>query len=188
MRSGPAVAERARSSPVRAYVGLGSNLGDRHATLDAAVRALGELASPASTLRCSRRYDSEALQVPERPDERQPDYLNAAVVLDTLLDPHALLDALQAIERAAGRTRIDERRWGARTLDLDLLLYGERCLDDARLRVPHPGIPRRAFVLQPLHDLDARLTVPGQGPIEELLARLPLAMRARPTTSGATCA
>jgi len=170
-RSGPAVAEPGPARAVRVYVALGSNLGDRHATLDDARNALAGLARPASSFRCSARVESPAMRVPERPAERQPDYLNAVAVLDTVLSPHDLLDALQGIESAAGRRRIPGQRWGARTLDLDLLLYGERRVEDARLSVPHPGIAHRAFVLAPLYDLAPDLVIPGQGRVDELLAR-----------------
>jgi len=163
---------------VPVYIALGANLGERGAALDAAERALLPLADPPASYRCSPRYRSPAMVVPERPGERQPDYLNAVATLHVGLGAHALLDALQAIETACGRERAAGRRWGARTLDLDLLLYGGRCIDTACLVVPHPGIAARAFVLQPLHDLAPGLDVPGAGRVTDLLARLPAAERA----------
>lgn len=149
----------------RAHVALGSNLGDSVARLDAAVSRLRDLAVPASSLVESPRYRS----APMGPSD-QPDYLNSVARFDTTLDPLALLDALQAIEADAGRCRERERRWGPRTLDLDLLLYGELILDEPRLVLPHVGIGARAFVLGPLADLDPALVVPGLGPVASLLA------------------
>ena len=101
----------------------------------------------------------------------QPDYFNAVAALDTTLPPLELLDALQAIERAAGRERTGH--WAPRTLDLDLLLYGEAVIDHPRLTVPHPGIAARDFVLQPLHDLDPDLVIPAAGSLATLLEHCP---------------
>lgn len=102
----------------------------------------------------------------------QPDYINAVVEIAVTLPPHDLLDALQAIEAAAGRVRTSER-WGPRTLDLDLLLYGDAVISDERLQVPHPGLPLRSFVLYPLHELEPGLRVPGFGTVGEMLGRCP---------------
>lgn len=178
---------------VRVWIALGSNLGsnvgstttsasgdthapvaDLHQQLDAAEAALAALAQPSDSMRVSPRYVSEAMPVPERPHERQPDYLNAVVSLCTELAPLELLDALQVIEAAAGRVRIPERRWAARPLDLDLLLYADRCIDSERLQVPHPGIADRAFVVRPLVDLDPDLDIPGLGGVQQLLERVPM--------------
>jgi 2-amino-4-hydroxy-6-hydroxymethyldihydropteridine diphosphokinase len=101
----------------------------------------------------------------------QPRFLNAAALLSTTLGPRELLDALLAVERDLGRTR-DGPRWGPRTIDLDLLLYGDDEIDEPGLTVPHPELAERLFVLQPLHDLDPALSVPGAGDLETLLARL----------------
>jgi len=137
---------------IRCYIGLGSNLGDPSRQLDRAVAALAEL--PDSQLvATSPRYGSQAVGPGE-----QPDYVNAVAALDTLLAPLALLDALQAIEHRQGRVRT--LRWGARTLDLDLLLYGEQVLDLPRLQVPHPRLTERSFVLCPLLDLAPDLCLP----------------------------
>lgn len=149
------------------HVALGANLGERAATLRAAFGALRALAEPVGSFVASPVYES----VPMGPAD-QPDYLNAAARFATRLEPEALLDALQDIERAHGRTRVDGVRWGARTLDLDLLLYGARRMASARLTVPHPGLHERGFVLAPLADLDAGLDVPGEGTVGELLARV----------------
>ncbi len=150
---------------VRAYIGLGSNLGDRQGHLDFALARLAEL--PVSRVAAhSPVYRSRPLD-----DMEQPDYFNAVAALDTTLPPLELLDALQAIERAAGRERTGH--WAPRTLDLDLLLYGEAVIDHPRLTVPHPGIAARDFVLQPLHDLDPDLVIPAAGSLATLLEHCP---------------
>ena len=152
------------------HVALGANLGDRAGTLRSALGALGALAVPGTPVRSSALYETAPLGPAD-----QPDYLNAAARLDTALGPEPLLDALQRIERDHGRVRIGARRWGARTLDLDLLLHGDARLDTARLVLPHPGIRTRAFVLVPLAELDPGLVVPGLGSVAELLARVDVA-------------
>jgi 2-amino-4-hydroxy-6-hydroxymethyldihydropteridine diphosphokinase len=101
----------------------------------------------------------------------QPDFLNAAVELETTLGPRELLDALLAVERSLGRTRGGER-YGPRTIDLDLLLYGDEQVDEPGLTVPHPRLHERGFVLEPLAELDPALVVPGDGPVETLLGKL----------------
>jgi 2-amino-4-hydroxy-6-hydroxymethyldihydropteridine diphosphokinase len=101
----------------------------------------------------------------------QPDYLNAVARLRTGLAPEALLDGLQGIESRHGRVR--GRHWGPRTLDLDILLYGDRVLVTSRLRVPHPGIAQRNFVLYPLAEIDSHLEIPGHGRLADLLKRCP---------------
>lgn len=134
-------------STVRCYIGLGSNLGDPLANLHSAIAHLA--ASSGITL-CgvSRFYISK----PMGPQD-QPDYMNAVVALDTTLDAHALLEVLFCVERAHGRVRDTASRWGARTLDLDLLLYGNVTIADATLCIPHPGICERSFVVLPLLEL-----------------------------------
>ena len=149
------------------HVALGANLGDRAGTLRSALDALGALAVPGAAVRPSAFYESAPLGPAD-----QPDYLNAVARFDTALGPEPLLDALQGIERDHGRVRIGARRWGARTLDLDLLLHGDARRDTARLTLPHPGIAARAFVLVPLAELDPGLVVPGLGTVDELLARV----------------
>jgi 2-amino-4-hydroxy-6-hydroxymethyldihydropteridine diphosphokinase len=155
-----------------AYIGLGANLGDAHGTL---MRALAELGSlPGTRLRRrSRLYRSAPVQADG------PDFLNGVAELDTGLTAMALLDHLQAIERAHGR----ERPWpnAPRTLDLDLLMHGDSTLNDARLVLPHPRLHLRAFVLAPLSELRADLVVPGHGPIAALLAAC-TAQRCDPVT------
>ncbi|WP_448097114.1 2-amino-4-hydroxy-6-hydroxymethyldihydropteridine diphosphokinase [Luteibacter yeojuensis] len=147
---------------VRASIGLGGNLGDVRQRLDAAIDHLA--VQPGIVLAgCSRFYRTPPWGLVE-----QPDFVNAAIAVDTTLSPHALLDVLLEAERTFGRVR-DGERWGPRTLDLDLLLYGDLVLDDIRLRLPHPRIAERAFVLLPLADLDPGLVVPGKGRVGDLL-------------------
>lgn len=132
-----------------ACVGLGANLGDAVATVRAAQQALGEL--PGTRLvAASRLY-----RTPAWGKTAQPDFINAAALLETTLPARGLLDGLLAIERRFGRTRAADGsdRWGARTLDLDLLLYGSARLQSERLTVPHPRWRERAFVLLPLREL-----------------------------------
>lgn len=146
-----------------AYVELGSNLGDSRQQLLDAIDALAHLPDTSVVAR-SRLYRTPPWGLLE-----QPPFVNAVVSLQTELTPHVLLDALLAIERAAGRNR-DGERWGPRTLDLDLLHIDGMRLDDARLTLPHPRIAERAFVLLPLHDIAPTLLLPGQGRVDELLA------------------
>lgn len=134
-----------------AYIGLGSNLGDSRGLLIEAVRGLAAL----GPIRVSRLYAS----APMGPQD-QPDYLNAAVELQTAADPLELLDQLQALEQTAGRVR--GRHWGERTLDLDLLLLDDAQIQTDRLTLPHAGILQRAFVIQPLLDLNPDFMVAGQ--------------------------
>lgn len=148
---------------VRAYIGLGSNLADPQAQLARAVAALRSL--PASRLTAlSRFYRSR----PMGPAD-QPDYLNAVAMLDTRLEAHELLDALQSIENDQGRVR-GPLRWGPRTLDLDLLLFGADIIDTGRLKVPHPGIAERNFVLYPLAEIAPELVLPDGRTLQQLLA------------------
>lgn len=128
------------------YIGLGSNLAAPAQQLTAALKALAEL--PKTRLvSCSAYYSSAPLGPAD-----QPRFTNAVALLETSLQPHQLLDHLQAIELKQGRQRKAER-WGPRTLDLDILLFGERIIDDARLSVPHYHMHARPFVLQPLAEL-----------------------------------
>lgn len=146
---------------VRAYVGLGSNLDDPERQLRRALEALAQL--PQTRLAgCSRFYRSAPLG-----PQDQPDYINAVAALETTLEAEALLDALQAIESAQGRVRL--RRWGPRTLDLDLLLYGDAVLATPRLTVPHPGLAERNFVLYPLADLAPEMVLPDGRALTDLL-------------------
>ena len=151
---------------VRAFVGLGSNLGDREGTLRAAVGRLRSLPQTrvvaVSTLR-----DTEPVGFLE-----QPRFLNGAVELETELPARALLDALLELEQQLGRDRTAAPPHGPRTVDLDLLLYGDDEIAEPGLAVPHPRLHERRFVLEPLADLDPSLEVPGKGPVQTLLAKL----------------
>nr|WP_296897041.1 2-amino-4-hydroxy-6-hydroxymethyldihydropteridine diphosphokinase [Thiohalocapsa sp.] len=153
--------------PETVYIGLGANLDDPRAHVERAAAELMDL--PASRLeQVSWLYRT----APVGPAD-QPDYINAAARLVTRLPPRALLAALQAIERRHGRVR-DGTRWGPRTLDLDMLLFGARHAVWPGLRLPHPEIHRRAFVLVPLADVaPAVLDIPGQGRLETLRAAVP---------------
>lgn len=133
------------------YIGLGSNLGDSQQILVEAVQKLAAL----GPVKVSKLYQS-----PPMGPQDQPHYLNAVVQLTTDLAALELLDILQAFEQEAGRVRL--RHWGERTLDLDLLLYGEKNIQNERLTVPHVGIMERDFVVVPLLDLDATLQIQGQ--------------------------
>ena len=149
----------------RAWIGLGSNLDDPSMQVRRALGALARL--PRSRLlRHSRLYRTAPWGITE-----QPAFVNATAELATTLKPHALLDALLAIERAQGRRR-DDTRWGPRTLDLDLLVYGDRQSVEPGLILPHPHIAERAFVLVPLAELDPNLAIPGAGAVRALLARV----------------
>lgn len=150
--------------PVVAFVGLGGNLGAVAATLRAATDALAQL--PATRLlRASRLYRTPAWGL-----EQQPDFINGVVALETTLAPRELLDALLRIEREFGRERDHGLRWGPRTLDLDLLLHGDAMVESAGLRLPHPHLHERAFVLVPLAEIAPALVIPGRGDVKSLLA------------------
>ena len=162
------------TAPVRVFIGLGSNLGEPRRQLERALYALAALEHTRLVAQSSFYHSA-----PMGPVD-QPDYLNAVAELETLLPPEALLDQLQSIEAAQGRAR--SRHWGPRTLDLDLLLYGDEIISTDRLRVPHRGLPQRAFVLYPLAELAPGLDVPGAGRIEELAARVAPAGTVRAST------
>lgn len=151
-------------APVRAFIGIGSNLGDPVRQVARAFKSLSSM--PLTTL---RRRSSLYRSAPLGPQD-QPHFINAVAELETRLLSEKLLDALQAIENTQGRER--SRRWGPRTLDLDLLLYGEQEISTPRLQVPHPGLPQRHFVLYPLAELAPNLQVPGIGPVHGLLSAL----------------
>ncbi|HET7558627.1 MAG TPA: 2-amino-4-hydroxy-6-hydroxymethyldihydropteridine diphosphokinase [Limnochordia bacterium] len=147
---------------VRAFVSLGSNMGEPAAYLDAALLGLAELPKTRLAAR-SARYETAPVGKTD-----QPWFLNEVAELETSLAPHELLRGLFAIENRNGRVRTI--RWGPRTLDLDLLLYGDLRHDDAELTLPHPRLTERAFVLVPLAELAPELVVDGQ-PVREWCAR-----------------
>jgi 2-amino-4-hydroxy-6-hydroxymethyldihydropteridine diphosphokinase len=150
---------------IRAYVGLGSNLGDRESYLRAALGALA-VEPDIEVVAISSLRDTEPVGLVD-----QPRFLNAAAAVETTLPPRALLERLLAIERRLGRTRTGPRL-GPRTIDLDLLLYGDERVDEPGLELPHPRLHQRRFAIEPLAELDPALVVPGHGPVDALLAAL----------------
>lgn len=157
--------EPAQPVAVRAYVGLGANLGDPAAQIEAALAAIAAL--PGVVLvRRSSLYRSAPLGPPG-----QPDYCNAVCAIDTSLEPPALLAALQSIESATGRVRGAER-WSARTLDLDLLHVEGVAIDSPALSLPHPELHRRAFVVVPLAEIAPELRIPRHGSVAALTATI----------------
>lgn len=150
---------------VDAYVALGANLGDRLASLDAAVAALGVLPDT-EVLAVSPWIETDPVGYLD-----QPRFLNGVAKMRTILEPRALLEALLAIELGLGRTR-EGARFGPRTIDLDLLVYGDAELDEPGLTVPHPRLHERRFVLEPLAAIAPDLDVPGRGRVTDLLAQL----------------
>lgn len=150
-------------APQTVYIGLGSNLDNPLQQVATAFDELQRLPHSRLTARSSL-YRSDPLG-----PQDQPEYVNAVAELHTSLQPLQLLDALQAIEQAHRRVR--ERHWGPRTLDLDILLYGDLVSDLPRLQVPHPQMHLRSFVLVPLHQIAPELQVPGLGSLSDLLAQ-----------------
>jgi 2-amino-4-hydroxy-6-hydroxymethyldihydropteridine diphosphokinase len=144
----------------RAYVGLGSNLGDRE-------QAIRNAAETIEATRLSEIRETEPWGYAD-----QPLFLNAVAEVETELGPRALLDELLDVERRLGRERGGGPRYGPRTIDLDLLLYGDEVIDEPGLTIPHPHLHERRFVLEPLVELDAALVVPGRGHVSDLLAAL----------------
>ncbi|MCC2617154.1 2-amino-4-hydroxy-6-hydroxymethyldihydropteridine diphosphokinase [Aestuariibacter halophilus] len=149
------------------YIGLGSNLSEPARQLADALAAMAALpqtqVAATSSLYASR---------PMGPQD-QPDYVNAVCALETTLAAEDLLDALQHIEQQQGRVRKDQR-WGARTLDLDILLFGEQCIDTPRLTVPHYGLREREFVLCPLAEIAPQLILPGGDRLQSVLNNCPM--------------
>jgi 2-amino-4-hydroxy-6-hydroxymethyldihydropteridine diphosphokinase len=148
-----------------AYIGLGANLGDREATMRAALAALDAVPG-VRVVAVSTFRETDPVGYVD-----QPRFLNAAAAVETDLDPRGVLAALLAVERELGRTR-EGPRYGPRTIDLDLLLFGDARLDEPGLTVPHPRLQERAFVLDPLAELDPGLVVPGLGPLDSLRRNL----------------
>jgi len=145
---------------MRVYIGLGSNLDDPQAQIKTAIDDIARI-EHTELVQTSSLYKS-----PPMGPQDQPDYINAVVCVDTSLSAYALLDALQAIEQAHGRIR--KRHWGERSLDLDILLFADKVIDDKRLNVPHPGIAERAFVVYPLAEIAPELNIPKLGAIKQI--------------------
>jgi 2-amino-4-hydroxy-6-hydroxymethyldihydropteridine diphosphokinase len=151
-------------NPKRAVISLGSNLGNRLETLQGAVDALED--TPGVRVKAvSPVYETEPWGV--EPDS-QPSYFNAVVVVKTTLPPSSLLERAHAVEEAFHRVR--DERWGARTLDVDIVAYADVVSDDPTLTLPHPRAHERAFVLAPWHDVEPQAQLPGRGPVAGLLA------------------
>ncbi|MET8632920.1 2-amino-4-hydroxy-6-hydroxymethyldihydropteridine diphosphokinase [Streptomyces sp. NPDC004096] len=156
-------ADTTLQNPKRAVIALGSNLGNRLETLQGAIDALED--TPGVRVKgVSPVYETEPWGVAPG---SQPTYFNAVVVVKTTLPPSSLLERAHAVEEAFHRVR--EERWGARTLDVDIVSYAEVVSEDPVLTLPHPRAHERAFVLAPWHDLDPAALLPGRGPVAELL-------------------
>jgi 2-amino-4-hydroxy-6-hydroxymethyldihydropteridine diphosphokinase len=149
----------------RAYLGLGANLGDREQTLRRAVELLGEVPG-VEVVTVSELRETDPVGVVD-----QPRFLNGVAETETDLTPRELLETLLRVERDLGRVR-GGVRWGPRTVDLDLLVFGDEEVDEPGLHVPHPRLHERRFVLEPLAELDPHLVIPGRGTVSDLLAQL----------------
>jgi len=152
---------------IEVYIGLGSNLALPEKQIQAACHSLAGLPNSAF-IKCSSLYQSQ----PMGPQD-QPDYVNAVVLIETELSPETLLQQTQFIENQQGRMRNAER-WGPRTLDLDMLLYGKQQIDNESLTVPHSGMKQREFVLYPLFEIAPDLILPCGEKLAELLITCPL--------------
>ncbi|MFV0134502.1 2-amino-4-hydroxy-6-hydroxymethyldihydropteridine diphosphokinase [Streptomyces sp. HMX87] len=160
-------ADTTLSNPKRAVISLGSNLGNRLETLQGAIDALED--TPGLRIKgVSPVYETEPWGVEPG---TQPSYFNAVVVLKTTLPPSSLLERAHAVEEAFHRVR--DERWGARTLDVDIVAYADVVSDDPQLTLPHPRAHERAFVLAPWHDLEPEAQLPGRGPVADLLGGVP---------------
>lgn len=149
------------------FIGLGSNIGDSATIIEQALGALDNVTQ--SSLRGrSSLYRSTALG-----DIPQDDYINAVALIHTSLEPMALLLELQAIEQAYYRQRDQAQRWAPRTLDLDIILFGNRSIADSHLTVPHPELARRRFVLEPMFEVDGDRFIPGYGSLLYLIDQAP---------------
>jgi len=140
----------------RAFIALGGNVGDVRATFQKAIAQICEMAQGRLLARSSDYV------TPPWGDERQPNFVNACIEIETSLDPHPLLSALQRIEERFGRDRAHERRWGPRTLDLDLIAYDDVSLQEPELTLPHSRLFERAFVLMPLAEIAAERVIGGR--------------------------
>lgn len=149
------------------YIGLGSNLGTSVQILVSAVCAINALDNT-EVIESSSFYQSKPMGPPD-----QPEYINAVVRVATQLSPHELLHSLQKIEGAHGRVRKEER-WGPRSLDLDILLFGNECIDTPDLTIPHYGMPEREFVLVPLFEITPDMIMPDGNPLSVWVSRCSL--------------
>ena len=151
---------------VEAYIGIGSNLEDPQSQIINAFQELQELPNTQVLIKSSL-YQSKPMG-----PMNQPDFINAVAKISTMLRPQELLNELQNIEERHQRKRQTER-WGPRTLDLDIILYGDQQIDTKQLQIPHSGMAEREFVLIPLQEIEADLIIPGKGTLRELIERLP---------------
>jgi 2-amino-4-hydroxy-6-hydroxymethyldihydropteridine diphosphokinase len=150
---------------MRAYLGVGANLGNREETIERALELLGRQKG-VEVVAVSALRETEPVGFID-----QPRFLNGAAAVETDLEPRELLEALLTVERDLGRTR-DGPRFGPRTIDLDLLVFGDREVSEPGLTVPHPRLAERAFALEPLAELDPHLEIPGRGRVRDLLRGL----------------
>jgi 2-amino-4-hydroxy-6-hydroxymethyldihydropteridine diphosphokinase len=162
MRPGPGSVGESGGGARRAVLALGSNLGNRLDLLQDTVDALADTPG-CEVVAVSPIYETEPVGGPE-----QPAYLNAVVIVETILSPELLLERGHAIESAFDRVRAE--RWGPRSIDVDLITYGDQTSDDPALTIPHPRAHERAFVLAPWHDVDPAAEIIGRGPVAGLLA------------------
>jgi 2-amino-4-hydroxy-6-hydroxymethyldihydropteridine diphosphokinase len=149
------------------YLGLGSNLEDPVLQVQKAIAAIANLPQT-SLVQVSSLYQSPPLLKPGAPT-KQPDYINVVAEIETQLSPHELLQQCQLIEQRQGRRR-GPAPWAPRTLDLDILLYGQKVISDDRLTIPHSGLVERNFVLYPLFEIAPDLVLPQHGPVASLIA------------------
>ena len=162
-----------------AYIGIGSNIGDSITIVEQAIAALDHIKGCRLSGRSSLYRSAAVSDIP------QDDYINAVARISTELQPLALLLELQAIEYAYYRHRDAQQRWAPRTLDLDIILFGNRSLDDSHLVIPHPEFVKRRFVLEPMLEIDGDRFIPGYGSLEFLVRAAPaLAMEKLPRTDG----
>lgn len=149
------------------FIALGGNIGDSVTIVEEAIVALGNIT------RCTLRARSSLYRSASIGDIPQDDYINAVAKIDSQLEPLALLLELQAIEHAYYRNRENEQRWAPRTLDLDIILFGNRKIDDSHLVVPHPQFSQRLFVLEPMFEIDGDRFVAGYGSLRYLIDHAP---------------
>ncbi len=149
------------------FIGIGSNIGDSITIVEEAIRAIGNIQQ------CKLRGHSSLYRSAALGDIPQDDYINAVVKIETGLEPLALLLELQAIEHAYYRKRDSEQRWGPRTLDLDIILFGNRVFEDSHLTLPHPEFSQRPFVLVPMSEIEGDRFIPGYGSLSYLIQQAP---------------
>jgi 2-amino-4-hydroxy-6-hydroxymethyldihydropteridine diphosphokinase len=158
--------KRKKQSTTTAYIGLGANLGDREQTIRRALQAIDD-APDAWLLGVSTLRDTDPVGIVD-----QPRFLNGVAMIGTTTSPQGLLEFLLDLERRLGRDRTSSPPGGPRTIDLDLLLFGDETIDEQGLQVPHARLHERRFVLEPLLELEPKLVIPGRGPVSALLAKL----------------